>query len=115
MKPSNCSHGSSVSVQVEIRMWRSNNPVRGSSFRPVSVPAALVYDDADNPVLTLEDNDGEILVYPPEETKAEGFGSILVLSEPSPEQVRTLAAAAERGYPIEPRLAGEPFLNIESL
>lgn len=96
-------------------MWRSNNPSHGSSLRPVSVPAVLVYDDASNPVLALEDNDGETLFYPPEETKAEGFGSILILAEPSPEQVRTLAAAARRGYPIEPRIAGKPFQAIEGL
>ena len=101
-----------IEVGVEIRMWRRDGC--GASLRPVAVPAALIYDSG-NPVLALEDNDGEILVYPPEETKAEGFGSILVLSEPSPEQVRTLAAAAERGYRIEPRVAGEPFLTIEDL
>ena len=96
-------------------MWRSNNPGHGSSLRPVSVPAALIYDDSGNPVLALEDNDGETLFYPPEETKAEGFGSILILSEPSPEQLRTLSAAAAIGYPIEPRIVGEPFLSIEGL
>lgn len=96
-------------------MWWSDNPVRGSILRPVAVPAVLISDDANNPVLAVEDNDGEVFLYPPEEVKAEGFGSVLVLFEPSSEQVRTLAAAAQEGYPIEPRVAGEPFLTMEDL
>lgn len=96
-------------------MWRKSESVRGSSLRPVAVPGVLVSEGASSPVLAIEDNDGEILAYPPEETTAEGFGSILVLSEPSPEQVRTLTAAARGGYPIEPRIAGKSFLNIEEV
>ena len=104
-----------VSVQVEIRMWRTNGSVVGTRPRPVTVPAVLVCDDGRNPVLAVQDNDGEIFFYLPEEARAEGFGSVLVLFVPSSEQTRTLAAAAERGYPIEPRVAGEPFLTIEDL
>lgn len=102
-----------IEVWVEIRMWRRSGC--GPSLRPVAVPAVLVCDAAGDPVLTVEDNDGEALFYPAEETQSEGFGSVLVLFEPSPEQARTLAAAAEKGYPIEPRIAGKPFQVIEDL
>lgn len=104
-----------VSIQVEIRMWRTNGSVAGTRPRPVAVPAVLVCDDGRDPVLAVQDNDGETLFYPPEEARAEGFGSVMVLFVPSSEQARTLAAAAKRGYPIEPRVAGEPFLTIENL
>ena len=95
-------------------MWRTER-LGNSIGLPVAVPAVLIYDDAKKPILTLKDNDGEVLVYPPAETQAEGFGSILVLSEPSFEQVKMLTAAIRRGYPIEPRIAGKPFQAIEGL
>ena len=104
-----------ISVQVEIRMWRKRESVGGSSLCPVAVPAVLVSEGASSPVLVIEDNDGETFLYPPEEAKAEGFGSILVPFEPSPEQLRTLTAAARRGYPVEPRIVGEPLISIEDM
>lgn len=101
-------------VEVEVRMWRSCESTYGTRLVPVAVRALLTRRDA-RPVLLLEDNDGHTLLYPPEETWGEEFGSILVPCQPSPEQIRLLAEAAEAGYPVEPRVVREPFLAIEEL
>jgi hypothetical protein len=101
-------------VDVELRMWRSIGSAHGTKLVPVTVRAVLTERGA-GPVLLLEDNDGDALAYPPEETRGEEFGSILVPYRPSPEQTRLLAEAAEAGYPVEPRVVREAFLTAEEL
>lgn len=101
-------------VPVEVRMWRTVETAIGAKLCPVSVPAMLCDKGGGAPALIIE-NEGGSFTYPVEEVRAEGFGSILVLSHPSLGQARTLAAAVQVGFPIEPRVAGRPCLRMEAL
>lgn len=95
-------------------MWRTVEDVNGTRLLPVAVPGLLT-GAYGRPVLLIEDNDGEVFSYPPEEAQAGGFGAVLVVAEPTAEQAQLLARAAGTGYPVEPRVAGEAFLPVEEL
>lgn len=101
-------------MEVELRMWRPDGTAHGTRLIPVAVRATLAELEG-RPVLLVEDDDGYPFVYPPEELREWGSGSVLVLSRPTDREARLLAAAAEAGYAVEPRLAGEDVLSLEEL
>lgn len=101
-------------MEVELRMWRPDGTAQGTRLIPVAVRATLAELEG-KAVLLVVDDDGDQFVYPPEELRERGSGSVLVLSRPSDREARLLAAAAEAGYTVEPRLAGEAVLSLEEL
>ena len=100
-------------VEVEIRIWRADEPEYGTRISPVRMEARLA-DGEGGPMLVVEHPDGDRTAYTAAEAQ-EHAGTLLVMRAPTAEEVRLLEAAADAGFVVEPRVAGEPWRGIEEL
>ncbi len=99
-------------VAVELRLW-STRPENHLVRVPVAERGFLVANhlesEDDAPMIVVEGRP-----YAP--WTEEAFASVLlILDDPSKEEVELLRAATEAGYCIEPRVVGEPWRDIEPL
>ena len=97
-----------TSVEIELRTW--NADVRGGNVRLFAVgePARLARDERGFVAVLVETERGEEVVGTDELR-----GVLMVRSQPTPEQAELLVTAVEAGYPVEPRIAGDPWPGME--
>ena len=89
-----------IEVWVEIRMWRRGGC--SATLRPVAVPAVLVCDAAGDPVLTVEDNDGEALFYPRKKRNRRGSARCWPSLSPLPSKQERWLQPLREDIPLNP-------------
>lgn len=99
-------------VAVEVRLW-ATQPENRLLRIPVAERGVIVADHPESengsPMLLVDGRP-----YPPWSEDAFA-ATLLVLSGPTEEEAELLRAAADAGYCIEPRVAGESWRVIERL
>lgn len=100
-------------VEVEIRIWRADEAEYGTRIFPMRMEARLANAQG-GPLLVVDHPNGDRTAYTAAQAQ-EHAGELLVVHSPTTEQRRLLEAAAEAGFVIEPRVAGEPWCEIEEL
>ena len=89
------------------KTWRADVRGRRVTLYAVGEPARLARDVHGFLAVLVEGEHGE------EALDKDNSAVLIVRSRPSPEQVELLVAAVEAGYMVEPKIAGDPWPDVD--